>query len=148
MLGFYNYTVFLTYFGMLISFVGITFVMNGEMRPALICLMISGICDMFDGKIASTKTRTVREKRQNQTEESRKVYLGLPVTTVVLILPLLVSVGSRFAWPVGMIGPVLLIGIGIAFITPFQIKKPGLEGKIGLLIFGVAEFVLLTMCSV
>lgn len=63
MLGFYNYTVVLTYIGMLISFTGIILALNGKILAALICLMISGVCDMFDGKIASTKERTIREKR-------------------------------------------------------------------------------------
>ena len=63
MLGIYNYTVILTYFGMLTSFTGITFAIQGNLRTALTCLMISGVCDMFDGKIASTMERSEREKR-------------------------------------------------------------------------------------
>ena len=63
MLGIYNYTVILTYFGMLVSFTGLTFAIQGDLRTAIICLMISGVCDMFDGKIASTMERTAREKR-------------------------------------------------------------------------------------
>ena len=63
MLGFYNYTVVLTYIGMLSGFVGVTFAMRGDIRAALICLVISGLCDMFDGLIASTKKdRTAEEK--------------------------------------------------------------------------------------
>ena len=63
MLGIYNYTVILTYVGMLSGFTGISFAAAGNVRAALTCLMISGVCDMFDGKIASTKVRTPREKR-------------------------------------------------------------------------------------
>ncbi len=63
MIGYYNYTVILTYLGTVSGFVGITFVGNGNLRAALICLMISGFCDMFDGKIASTMDRTKQEKR-------------------------------------------------------------------------------------
>lgn len=63
MLGFYNYTVVLTYIGMLISFAGMIFALNGNILAALICLMVSGVCDMFDGKIASTMERTIQEKR-------------------------------------------------------------------------------------
>ena len=32
-------------------------------QAALLCLMISGVCDMFDGKIASTMERTKQQKR-------------------------------------------------------------------------------------
>ena len=64
MLGIYNYTVILTYLGMLSGFAGILFLLNGNVRGALICLMVSGVCDMFDGKVASTKKdRTRSEKR-------------------------------------------------------------------------------------
>lgn len=203
MLGFYNYTVILTYAGMLISFVGATMVLNGNTHAALVCLMLAGLCDMFDGKVASTKKdRTDREKRfgiqidslsdlisfgvlpalllyniagksivglvtsasyvlcalirlsyfnvdeeerQNQTTERRTVYLGLPVTTVALIIPIVIVIADMLAWPMKIVGPVVLLAIAIMFITPFQIKKPGNAGKVLMLLAGVAEFVLLFM---
>ena len=61
--GYYNYTVVLTYLGMLIGFVGITYTMEGAYRQAVLCLMTAGVCDMFDGTVAATKQRSVREKR-------------------------------------------------------------------------------------
>ena len=63
MLGFYNYTVILTYLGMLTGFAGIACAFEGSLRAALICLVIAGVCDMFDGKIASTMDRNRQEKR-------------------------------------------------------------------------------------
>ena len=64
MLGIYNYTVILTYLGMLSGFAGILFAFDGQLWAALGCLMFSGVCDMFDGKVASTKKdRTRSEKR-------------------------------------------------------------------------------------
>lgn len=63
MIGYYNYTVILTYIGTLSGFAGITFIWNGDVKTALICLMVAGFCDMFDGKIASTMERTVNEQR-------------------------------------------------------------------------------------
>ena len=63
MIGYYNYTVILTYIGMLFGFAGITCVWSGSLKTALVCLMAAGLCDMFDGKIASTMTRTRQEKR-------------------------------------------------------------------------------------
>ena len=63
MLGFYNYTVILTYLGMLSGFTGIVCASSGNLKGALICLVIAGVCDMFDGKIASTMERTRQEKR-------------------------------------------------------------------------------------
>ena len=64
MIGIYNYTVILTYLGMLSGFSGVLFILNGNLWGAVICLMIAGVCDMFDGKVASTKKeRTRSEKR-------------------------------------------------------------------------------------
>ncbi|MBQ3379956.1 MAG: phosphatidylserine decarboxylase [Clostridia bacterium] len=63
MLGVYNYTVILTYAGMIIGFTGILLATQGDLRAALICLVIAGVCDMFDGTLASTMKRTAKEKR-------------------------------------------------------------------------------------
>ena len=64
MIGFYNYTVYLTYFSLIVSGVGLYQAANGRPLVAIFCLMVSGLCDMFDGKIARTKkNRTEDEKR-------------------------------------------------------------------------------------
>lgn len=64
MLGVYNYTVVLTYIGMLTGLTGIGFAMSGRIPWALLCLLLAGLCDMFDGKVASLKkNRTAQEKR-------------------------------------------------------------------------------------
>ena len=63
MIGFYNYTVVLTYIGLASSVFGMTQVFGSHYRAALLCLIISGACDMFDGKIARMKKdRTKQEK--------------------------------------------------------------------------------------
>lgn len=63
LLGYYNYTVVLTYIGMLTGFIGIVYAFEGNAFSAIVCLMIAGVCDMFDGTIASThKNRTEQEK--------------------------------------------------------------------------------------
>lgn len=62
-LGYYDYTVILTYVGMLFGFMGLILASEGSFGSAVICLMISGVCDMFDGAIASTKNRGKNEKK-------------------------------------------------------------------------------------
>ncbi len=63
MIGFYNYTVILTYVSLLISVFGMIQAFGGGFRTAILCLALSGLCDMFDGKIARTKKdRTDDEK--------------------------------------------------------------------------------------
>lgn len=63
MIGFYDYTVVLTYVSLLSSLFGMTQVVGGRFRTAIVCLALSGLCDMFDGKIARMKkNRTEDEK--------------------------------------------------------------------------------------
>ncbi len=64
MIGFYNYTVILTYISLLISAVGVGFAVTGNPFAALCCLMASGICDMFDGKIARTRKKSTDEEKR------------------------------------------------------------------------------------
>lgn len=64
MIGFYNYTVILTYISLLISAVGIGFAVTGDPFTALFCLLASGICDMFDGKIARTRKKSTEEEKR------------------------------------------------------------------------------------
>ena len=65
MIGFYDYTVILTYFSLLSAVTGIMVSLAGLGHPYLGCffLLFSGLCDAFDGKVARTKAnRTRREK--------------------------------------------------------------------------------------
>ena len=198
MIGYYNYTVILTYIGAVFGFTGITYTFNGNLRMALICLMVAGFCDMFDGKIASTMKRTEQEKkfgiqidslsdlvcfgvlpalivwkltngesiylsisiayllcalvrlawfnvdeeeRQNNEDGGRAVYLGLPVTTTALILPIATGILQLLSLPVGKVLPWVLLGIAVAFISPFKLKKPGFVGKVIMVAIGIAGLV-------
>ena len=65
MVGYYNYTVWLTYFSLVSGMTGITLCFLVPDKPilAVACLLLSGLCDLFDGKIARTKKdRTASEK--------------------------------------------------------------------------------------
>lgn len=54
MIGYYNYSVILTYVSLASAVVGMVQALDKNPRTAIICLMICGICDMFDGAIART----------------------------------------------------------------------------------------------
>ena len=189
MIGYYNYTVWLTYIGMLSSVVGIGFACGGNITAAVICLMFSGFCDMFDGIVARTKKdrtdeerrygiqldslsdvvcfgvlpvaigynigatawwqvavmaafalaglirlayyNVTEETRQQQTSEKRKHYLGVPITTSALTVPLLFCFRSLLGAHFPLAYTLLLLINGALFITPVQVKKPS---KLGLLI--------------
>ena len=66
MIGFYDYTVILTYLSMLSATTGIMLCLNNIGHPYLgmFFLMFCGLCDAFDGKIARTK--------KNRTEQMKK----------------------------------------------------------------------------
>ena len=63
MIGFYDYTVILTYLGFASGVFGILSASTGHLFTWIICLMFSGLCDMFDGKVARTKKRRTEEEK-------------------------------------------------------------------------------------
>lgn len=63
MIGFYDYTVVLTYLSLVISTVGMTQAIHGRFKTAIVCLAVSGLCDMFDGKIARTKKNRTEDEQ-------------------------------------------------------------------------------------
>jgi len=63
-IGFYGASVILTYIGLAFAVVGMALAFLGHIPAAIMCLILSGVCDMFDGKIARTKKdRTEDEKK-------------------------------------------------------------------------------------
>lgn len=63
LIGFYDYTVVLTYLSLFSAVFGMERAVHGEFTIAVVCLLISGICDAFDGIVArSKKNRTEDEK--------------------------------------------------------------------------------------
>ena len=216
MIGFYDYTVILTYMSLISAVVGIGMASCGHPVLATFFLMFCGMCDMFDGKVArSKKNRTQDEKsfgiqidslvdvvafgvlpammtielcdhrwyaymvsaffvlagvirlayynvteelRQHQTDEVRKSYCGLPITTSSLIFPfffclvalyctchdsisLFLQLFQRNGFRIGLCA---ITGLtGLAFITPFKIRKPQSRELWMFLIFGAVMAVVL-----
>lgn len=203
MIGFYSYTVILTYVSLSSAIVGIMFACGwcdgiGHPTYAIICLMLSGLCDMFDGKIARTKKdRTEDEKnfgiqidslsdvicfgvlpsvighsvglntfadlpililfplcavirlayfnvteesRQKKTNEIRKEYEGLPVTSVSLIFPLVYSFHKDIKSFFPQLYGITMLITALAFITKFKIKKPTMRTMLIFIGIGFLEF--------
>ena len=63
-LGYYSYTVILTYIGLLSSVYGMTQAIEGHFRMAIACLVVSGICDMLDGRVARTKKDRIEDEKK------------------------------------------------------------------------------------
>ena len=63
LIGFYDYTVILTYLSVISAVMGMVCSHNGAFGGAMLCLFASGFCDAFDGRVArSKKNRTEDEK--------------------------------------------------------------------------------------
>ena len=96
MIGFYDYTVILTYVSLASSIFGMMLAMglgSGTPEPqyAVVCLMVSGLCDMFDGKIARTK------KNRTRTEKNFGIQIDSLCDVICFgVLP------SIIGWSVGM----------------------------------------------
>lgn len=200
MIGFYDYTVVLTYISFAVSAIGIFCASTKHIRWAIFCLAVSGLCDMFDGKIARTKkNRTEDEKnfgiqidslcdvvcfgvfpiiicyklgmdkiysmailvlyglagvirlgyfnvmeakRQNETEEARKYYQGLPITSMAIALPIIFVLSPLFPSPQAfvIVLHILVAVVGILFVKDFKFRKPSTK-ELCLLVLVVAAAV-------
>lgn len=98
LLGFYNYTVILTYIGMLSGFLGVIFAFESNQYISAICLMVAGFCDMFDGAVASTMERNRREKTFGIQIDSLSDLICFGVLPSILVYSL--HRGSKFAMAV------------------------------------------------
>jgi CDP-diacylglycerol--serine O-phosphatidyltransferase len=83
------------------------------------------------------------EQRQDNDEGARKYYLGLPITLGSMFLPaglavvLIVEKLAKIDFTLFYFG--FLLAVGIAFISKFRLRKPGIKILIGMIIFGAIE---------
>lgn len=197
MIGFYDYTVILTYLSLLSAVTGIGLAVAHHPLLAILCLMFSGLCDMFDGRVARTKkNRTAEQKgfgiqidslcdivafgilpavitivvcgsvwyavliaalyvlaglirlayfnvteelRQQETDECRKTYTGLPITSAALIFPFFFCFLDIFQ-RAAILHVALLVVMaltGASFVMPFHIRKPRSKEQWALLGIGL-----------
>ena len=62
-IGIYNKSIILTFIGLFCCVIGISFCFEGNILISSILLVIAGICDCFDGYVASKVKRTAKEKQ-------------------------------------------------------------------------------------
>ena len=200
MIGFYDYTVVLTFLSLISSIVGMTQAMEGRFRMAIIFLAISGLLDTFDGKVARTKKNrsddqklygiqldslvdvvcfgifpimvcylmglwkpwdlaifcfygicgvirlsyfnVLETNRQMHPNGEEKVYHGLPITSIAVILPLTFLLSFVVNPDIfTIILRVVMFLTGLLFIVDFKLQKPK-NWQLGVLIFVVGCAVL------
>ena len=87
LIGCYNYSVILTYLGICSSLIGILKV--NDLRVAMICLMIAGICDMFDGCVARKCKRDEKAKAFGIQIDSLADVVNFVVFPIVILYSIL-----------------------------------------------------------
>lgn len=83
-IGVYNASVALTYLGLSFSVVGMVLAFLGFIPASIMCLILSGVCDMFDGTVARACKRTEREKKFGVQIDSLVDTVSFGVFPVVL----------------------------------------------------------------
>ena len=121
MIGFYNYTVILTYMGVAVSVLGMNFACHGKFEYSIFCLVVATICDAFDGKVARTKKdRTTEMKKFGVQIDSLCDLICFGVSPVVLSY----QIGLNRYWGVAIGIFFLLCGvIRLAFYNVLEEMK-------------------------
>lgn len=118
MIGLYNYTVILTYMSLVSAVVGITQVFEGHERIAILCLLVSGICDLFDGKVARhKKDRTDQEKLFGIQIDSLCDLVAFGV------LPACIGYNMGFNYGLGLVSAILIVLCGLIRLGYFNVKE-------------------------
>lgn len=93
MLGYYNYTVILTYLSLISAGLGIFISLNGEGHPYIgtFFLLFCGLCDAFDGKVARLK--------KNRTDDECKFGIQIDsLSDLVAFGVLPACIGEAMLW--------------------------------------------------
>ncbi len=118
MIGFYDYTVILTYISAMVSLIGITIAANGHYKMAIVCLAVSGLLDMFDGKVARTK--------KDRTEDAKRFGIQIDSLCDIVcfgVLPIVICYSAGVRDVVGMI-ILLLYGVaGLIRLAYFNVME-------------------------
>ena len=61
-IGKYNKSLIITYIGVAFAIIGMKFAFEMDLEKSMICLVVAGVCDLFDGKVARKCKRTDEEK--------------------------------------------------------------------------------------
>lgn len=115
MLGFYDYTMVLTYMSLLSAGLGIFVSLSGTGHPYIgtFFLLFCGLCDAFDGKVASTK--------KDRTEEQCKFGIQIDsLSDLVAFGVLPACIGLAMLWKVSVFSsvPKMHTGNALDFIAP------------------------------
>lgn len=123
-IGKWNKSVILTYIGLGFAILGMYLaIIQNNILLSLMCLMISGVCDMFDGKIA-------RLCKRNDEEIAFGIELDSLVDVVCfVILPIIIYLSMGFTAWYNIVTYILLAVCGIARLGYFNVCTATKDGK-------------------
>ena len=115
MIGYYNYTVILTYLSLVSAGLGITITLMGSGHPFLgtFFLLFCGLCDAFDGEVA--------RRKKNRTEEEIKFGVQIDSLSDLVAFGVLPAIiGEVLVWqnPEYTMVPRLHTGNPLDFVVP------------------------------
>ncbi len=88
-IGKYNKSVILTYTGVVLSLLGIFIALDRkDLRFAVMLLIIAGVCDLFDGKVARAMKRTEEEQSFGVEIDSLADMIDFVAFPIVLVYSL------------------------------------------------------------
>ena len=123
--GKWNKSVILTYFGMMSAVAGIFLAFKLEnINYAFCCLMISGVCDLFDGMVARRCKRTEEEKLFGIELDS----LVDVISFIALPISIFIAMGLTHVWDLVLY--LLFALAGIARLAYFNIDTADSEKAI------------------
>lgn len=124
-IGKWNKSVILTYIGLGFAILGMYLAVTGEnILFSFMCLMIAGVCDMFDGKIA-------RMCKRNQEEIEFGIELDSLVDVVCfVVLPIVIYLSLGFANWYHVLSYILFAICGVARLGYFNVCTATKDGKI------------------
>lgn len=118
-IGIYNKSVIITYLGIVSALIGYNFALNNNTNLAMICLVITGICDLFDGKVA-------RMCKRNKSE----IEFGIQIDSLAdmvgfVVFPTVIGLGLGLNNWYHILGYILLTLAGITRLGFFNINTNG-----------------------
>ena len=112
-------------------------------RPLEFGWMVILILYILAAMIRLAWYNVTEEERQKAEDGVRKYYTGLPVTSSALIFPVILLLQRLIPADLTPMYFVTAVLCAIAFLSPVQIRKPGLRGVLILVGIGAAEFLLM-----
>ena len=118
-IGYYGTWVMLTYLSIVSAVFGMFLALQGYIGFAVICLMVCGLCDMFDGTVARMRDRTKDQESYGIQIDALADIVSFAVFPVVLGY----SAGTHQIFPgIPSLGIVISMGIAAIYILAALIR--------------------------